>query len=262
MEPFRIFPAVMVLFAMMLASCKNSETVINTYESEVEHILEQSDSVGVTVSQGIEYLESFEGGRALCAKINGLIVRFCYGEEYYGLDLAQASKDYAGHLVEDYKKDAGETFSDEEASPWEFNWSYTLTGSFSDSYGDLQTYMVYSENYLGGAHGMQSLIPHVIDLRTGEEVAEEDIFQEGYEEPVSLLIREALQAEWGSPDDPGSTYCMMEEEGMAPNGYFGVSEEGMTWYYQPYVIASYSQGVIEAKVPWYKLKPYLDRSFL
>ena len=119
--------------------------------------------------------------------------------------------------------------------------------------------MVYSENYLGGAHGMQSLIPHVINLKTGEEVEEDMMFIDGYEEPVSELIKAALQKDWGSPDDPGSTYCMMEEDGMVPNGYFGVSEDGITWYFQPYVIASYAQGVVEAKVPWNELRPYLDR---
>ena len=107
---------------------------------------------------------------------------------------------------------------------------------------------------------MQSLIPHIFDLKTGDEVVEEDLFIEGYEEPVSELIRLALQKEWGSPDDPSSSYCMMEEEGMVPNGFMGVSEEGVTWYYQPYVIASYSQGVIEAKVSWYDLKPYLEKA--
>ena len=106
---------------------------------------------------------------------------------------------------------------------------------------------------------MQALIPHVINLKTGEEVEEDMMFIEGYEEPVSELIKAALQKDWGSPDDPGSTYCMMEEDGMVPNGYWGVSEEGITWYFQPYVIASYAQGVVEAKVPWHELRPYLDR---
>ena len=259
MRTSRLLAATAILVSVAIVSCKRGETVIRTYDSEVEHVLEQSDSAGVTVSQGVEYLETFEGGKTLCAKINNLIVRFCYGDEYDGVDLAQASKEYADRLVEDYKKDAGETYEADEDSPWIFNWAYTITGSFAESYGDLQTYMVYSENYLGGAHGMQALIPHVINLKTGEEVEEDMMFIEGYEEPVSELIKAALQKDWGSPDDPGSTYCMMEEDGMVPNGYWGVSEEGITWYFQPYVIASYAQGVVEAKVPWHELRPYLDR---
>ena len=262
MEARQILAAAALAALFGLVSCKRGETVIRTFESNVEHALEQSDSASVTVSQSIEYLESFEGGKTLCSKIGNLIVKFCYGDGYDGRDLSEASKDYADNLVADYRKDAGESFDEDEDSFWIYNWSFMISGSFTDSYGDLQTYAVYSENYLGGAHGMQSLVPHVINLKTGEEVVEAQLFVEGYEEPVSALIREALQKDWGSPDDPSSTYCMMEEEGMVPNGCFGVSEEGITWYFQPYVIASYAQGVIEASVSWYDLRPYLDRNFL
>ncbi len=261
MKTFHIIPAALLLISFTTVSCKRSETVISTYENQVEQKLEQSDSAGVTVIQSIEYLESIEGGKSLCSKVNNLVVKFCFGDSYDGYELRPASEDYAASLVDDYKKDAGMTFDEDSDAYWAYNWSYLMTGRFSDSYGDLQTYTVYCENYLGGAHGMQSMIPHVINLRTGEEVTEEEFFAEGYEEPVAGLIREALQKEWGSPDDPSSTYCMMEEDGMVPNGFYGVSEEGVTWYYQPYVIASYAQGVIEAKVPWYQLKPYISKEY-
>ena len=256
----QILSSAVFLPLLCAVSCQNGQTVIKTFESDIERNLEQSDSVGVTVSQSIEYLESCEGGKSVCAKINNLIVKFCFGEGYDDYELQAASEAYAESLVEDYRKDAGETFDEDSDSFWLYNWSYAIAGRFADSYGDLQTYTVYSENYLGGAHGMQSLIPHVINLKTGEEIEEEELFIEGYEEPVSGLIKQALQKDWGSPDDPSSTYCMMEEEGMVPNGFMGVSEEGVTWYFQPYVIASYSQGVIEAKVSWYDLKPYLAKT--
>ncbi len=259
---FRLILALAALSSLFTVSCKRGETVIRTFESDTEQALEQSDSASVTISQCIEYMDSFEGGKTICMKVNNLIVKFCYGDEYDGKEMAQASQDYTTKLVADYKKDAGESYDEESDLWWSYNWSYLVSGSFASSYGDLLTYMVYSENYLGGAHGMHSMIPHVINLKTGEEVTEEELFLEGYEEPVAGLIRKALQDEWGSPDDPSSTYCMMEEEGMVPNGYFGVSEEGVTWYYQPYVIASYAQGVIEASVPWHELKPYLNRSLL
>ena len=82
MRTSRLLAAASILVAISIVSCKRGETVIRTYDSEVEHVLEQSDSAGVTVSQGVEYLETFEGGKALCARINNLIVRFCYGDEW------------------------------------------------------------------------------------------------------------------------------------------------------------------------------------
>ena len=256
------FPAASILLLAIMVSCGRGETVITTFEQTYEQKLEQSDSAGVTVSHSIEYLESIEGGKSLCAKVNRLIAGFCFPDVLDATDIAQASEESAQLLVEDYRKDAVDSFDDEDESYWAYNWSYMVSGRFAESYGDFQTYSVYSENYLGGPHAMQSMIPHIINLKSGEEVLEEDIFVEGYEEPVAGLIRDALQREWGDADDPSSTYCMMEEEGMVPNGFIGVDEEGVTWYYQPYVIASYAQGVIEAKVPWSELKPYLSKSFL
>lgn len=42
-----------------------------------------------------------------------------------------------------------------------------------------------------------------------------------------------------------------------PNGNFAVSEEGVTWTYNPYEIAPYSMGIIDLTVTWADLKPYL-----
>ena len=108
----------------------------------------------------------------------------------------------------------------ETDSYWLYRWSYNVEGTFSDSFQDLQTYNVFSDVFLGGAHGMQSLIPHVINLKTGKEIEESDLFNEGYEEPVADLIKAALQKEWGSPEDSDSAYSAMEEEGMVPKPSF------------------------------------------
>ena len=42
-----------------------------------------------------------------------------------------------------------------------------------------------------------------------------------------------------------------------PNGNFGVSEEGVTWTFNPYEIAPYALGIIDLTVSWADLKPYL-----
>jgi hypothetical protein len=186
----------------------------------------------------------------------------CLGDEYDGLSFGEASESLMQKLVADYQKEAGDEYKAniETDSYWLYRWSYNVEGTFSDSFQDLQTYNVFSDVFLGGAHGMQSLIPHVINLKTGEEIEESDLFNEGYEEPVADLIKAALQKEWGSPEDSDSAYSAMEEEGMVPNGCFSVSEDGVTWFYQPYVIACYAQGIVEAFVSWDDLKPYVNTS--
>lgn len=261
MKRFLPSAAIAAMMAFGIVACNKSETEIDTFESSVEETLEETDSAFVTISHSVEYLRSFEGGSALCEKINNLIVRICFGEDCDGLSFGEASQAVIDKQVADYQKEAGEEYNAEENHPyWIFRWSYNIDGKFSDSFQDLQTYNVFSDVYLGGAHGMQSMIPHIINLKTGEEVQEEELFKEGYEEPVAKLIKASLQKAWGSPDDPGSAYSDMVEEGMVPNGNCSVSEDGITWFYQPYVIASYAQGIIEAFVSWEDLKEYVNPS--
>ena len=230
MKRFFRSAAVAAVVAFGVVACNKSETEIDIFESSTEEALELTDSASVTINHSIEYLRSFEGGKVLCEKINNLILRMCLGDEYDGLSFGEASESLMQKLVADYQKEAGDEYKAniETDSYWLYRWSYNVEGTFSDSFQDLQTYNVFSDVFLGGAHGMQSLIPHVINLKTGKEIEESDLFNEGYEE--------------------------------VPNGCFSVSEDGVTWFYQPYVIACYAQGIVEAFVSWDDLKPYVNTS--
>ena len=118
---------------------------------------------------------------------------------------------------------------------------------------------MYSEDYLGGAHGMHYLIPNIINLKTGEIVTENELFKPGYVAPVTELIKSKLALDRGVEDINES---VMFSEGLVPNGHCGVSGAGVTWYYQPYEIASYAEGIIEVTVFWIDLKPYLNPEFV
>ena len=91
---------------------------------------------------------------------------------------------------------------------------------------------------------------YLLDLKSGERVREEELFKEGYAEPVAALIREYAEKKYSSEGEEDFTYDLFTIEGLVPNGCCGVSEEGITWNYQPYEIASYAAGVISVTVPW------------
>ena len=93
----------------------------------------------------------------------------------------------------------------------------------------------------------------MFDLTTGEIVTEADLFAEGYEEAVADLLAASLEVYLADIDeDPEMMFSMPE-----PNDNFAVSEEGITWTYNPYEIAPYSMGIIDLTVSWADLKPYL-----
>ncbi len=260
------FWAVAGALALGAASCSDSETEVATYENNYEQTLTQDDSASVKVSHSIEYYKSFVGGRALRTKINDAIVRSCFGVEYSGATVEEASDAVSDTLIAGYQKDAGELYEgelsyarDNSADGYSFdpasfcNWYYITTGRFAEEYRNLLTYQVFSESYTGGAHGMYYLIPYIIDTKTGVVVTENDLFKPGYVGPVTDLIKKSL----GQKRQDGS-FDVMFEDGVLPNGKCGVSGEGVTWYFQPYEIASYAEGIIDVTVSWADLEEYLN----
>lgn len=261
-----------VVAAVSLAalSCSEKETETITYENNYEQALEKNDSCTVKISHKVEYYRSFEGGRQLRGKINDFIVEACFGKEYSGLTVEEASDALSDSLMADYQVYAGRYYDEDIAfakangnnsdyAPATLNWYNITSGSFAGVFGKLQTYLVYSEYYQGGAHGMHYWLPYVIDLRTGGIVTESELFLSGYEAPVAELIKRSLNGEWGNDCVADDLFDVNE---VVPNGKCGVSGDGVTWYYQLYEIAPYSQGIIETTVPLEELKPYLNPEYV
>lgn len=261
--------AAVAMLAASLCSCSDKETEVTTYENTYEQTLVQDDSASVKISHSIDYYKTYEGGKALRKKINHAIVKACFGDEYAGLSIEEASDVVSDTLIANYQKDAGQSYdeflayskdndNDYSWTPATFcNWYYSTTGRFGDGFMDFQTYQVLSESYTGGAHGMYYSIPYIIDMKTGEIVTENDLFKPGYVAPVTELIKTRLQYEQGN-----DTFKTMFQEGIVPNGKCGVSGEGVTWFFQPYEIASYAEGIIKVTIQWEDLKPYLNPEYI
>jgi hypothetical protein len=134
-------------------------------------------------------------------------------------------------------------------------WEDHVNGYFSGRYKQYESYMVEVYSDRGGVHGISTMTPVVLDRKTGDIVPEEAFFADGYRDPVAALIQkhlpEALEGDeeaLAAVSDPGL---------VVPNGLYEVTKDGVTWYYQPYVIAPFSVGVISISIPWNELKPYV-----
>lgn len=136
-----------------------------------------------------------------------------------------------------------------------FSWEDRINGYFSGSYEQFESYMVEYFNFRGGVHGTNTMTPVVFDRKTGEIVPEEAFFADGYLAPVAALIQAHLPEALDNDEEALST--IFEPERVGPNGLYEVTKDGCTWYWQPYVIAPHSLGVISVFVPWKELKPYV-----
>ena len=122
----------------------------------------------------------------------------------------------------------------------------------------LWSYAMDVYEYTGGAHGNRYLLIQNYDLETGDMVNEQDLFIDDYYEPLKSLLLEALIAQ----TDEAETRKDLRRLGysvadVVPNENFYVTDEGITYVYNPYEIAPYAMGCIEIFLPWETVRPLI-----
>ena len=243
MKNFLPFAAVLLL----AAGCNLRTT---TYSDEQATPLGegQTDSLFQTVS--IEY--PVRGAQEeVLAKIEAGILSTAFDMEELPGTVEETATRYVDNLKDEYFNE----YEGQEGTAGARSWEDHVNGYFSGRYKQFLSYMVEIYSDRGGVHGFSTMTPVVFDKKTGDIVPEEAFFADGYREPVAALIRahlpEALEG------DEEALAAISDPDLVGPNGVYEVTKDGVTWYYQPYVIAPFSLGVISISVPWHELKPYI-----
>lgn len=110
--------------------------------------------------------------------------------------------------------------------------------------------------YTGGAHGMPWKHFFMFNIKTGEELRMTDLIETPLEELqkiVSEKFREKAEKynfAFESPEDLAYTVA----ETVSYNSDFYLTDDGMVFYYPPYMIAPFSEGFPEVVVPYDELK--------
>ena len=105
---------------------------------------------------------------------------------------------------------------------------------------NILSYTVSFENYTGGAHGSHAYNNHVINLKTGNAITEEDIFIENFQDSLAQILIDhiAKQNKVENPKDLENIGFFSVEE-IFPNGNFLVDGDGITYTFNEYEIAAY-----------------------
>ena len=243
-----LLPALAAL--CLLAAC-HKEIQVATAEVEDSIRVEGLDA-GVAVSCSMQYLT---GGvpQEVMDRINASIVEnhILFDEANGSTDVPAAVRTWVDEMLSSSSLDAEEITED---NAWAYNWSFDRSGAFTSGCKSrkLQTYTGTYNDYTGGAHGEFGIGCDVFDLTTGEILTEADLFIDDFYSPLCDMLEDSVAANV-SEEDQEMLFGMPE-----PNGNFSVSEEGITWVYNPYEIAAYASGVIELPVSWATLKPFLQ----
>ncbi len=112
----------------------------------------------------------------------------------------------------------------------------------------LLVYSISRSSYTGGAHGMYTLSWHNYSIAGGYELALSDLFTPEQQESLLRLIKHKLYEQFEATGDEDLAAQGLFPEYIAATENFEVTEDGITFYYNPYDIAAYALGRIEVHV--------------
>lgn len=122
----------------------------------------------------------------------------------------------------------------ESATPWFINYVVELK-SESDS---MVTIISDLEEYTGGAHGNKAIFYHNLRRASGEKLALNDLYNTEEQALIGKMLSAAID----------STRVLFSPH-FYPNNNFILSQDSITFLFNPYEIAPYSEGVIELTLP-------------
>ena len=235
---------IFMIFAALVAVGCHASLSTDTYMDEIAMPAGEGSADSLLMSISLEYITS----GPLKESVNNAIVTrsFDLTEDWDG-SLEEAATLYREDLIDEYLTDNGGF----RTSTWEDR----IEGVFSGRYKNWINYILTYYSYKGSAYGIQTVSPIVFDAVSGKVVSEEDLFADGYTEPVAALLREAVKASMEKEDEELLELVTMEL--VVPNGNFSVGPGGVEWVFQPYDVGPYALGIVSASLDWKQLKPYL-----
>ena len=120
---------------------------------------------------------------------------------------------------------------------------------------------VTQDSYLGGAHANSRRSYLNINPQTGVTLQLEDIIRDGASPKLAQAAERAFRQARGIPREKslGAAGFNFPADQFALNRTWGVTRQGLIFFYNEYEIAAYSEGPTEVKIPWSELQEVIKR---
>ena len=156
------------------------------------HLLENPENPNCNLQINFTYPAKYDN-KDILKKIQQQFVYSYFGDGYENLSPEEATAKYTEDYLNNYK-DLEDEYKAEVAKADEtpvgawFSYFEMSSDDIAYNKNDILSYTVNFENYTGGAHGAHSFTNHVIDMKTGNLIKEDDIFIEGFQEDLAQIL--------------------------------------------------------------------------
>ena len=263
---------VLFLISVFVSGCNigTKKTTDNdvTFDSisvdKTYHILENPETPNCNLQINFTYPAKYDN-KDILKKIQQQFVYSYFGDGYENLSPEEATAKYTEDYLNNYK-DLEDEYKAEVAKADEtpvgawFSYFEMSSDDIAYNKNDILSYTVNFENYTGGAHGAHSFTNHVIDMKTGNLIKEDDIFIEGFQEDLAqiLIDRIAKQNTVENPKELENIGFFSIDE-IFPNGNFLIDDNGITYTFNEYEIAAYVVGATNVHLPYEEIQYLLKK---
>ena len=263
---------VLFLISVFVSGCNigTKKTTDNdvTFDSisvdKTYHLLENPENPNCNLQINFTYPAKYDN-KDILKKIQQQFVYSYFGDGYENLSPEEATAKYTEDYLNNYK-DLEDEYKAEVAKADEtpvgawFSYFEMSSDDIAYNKNDNLSYTVNFENYTGGAHGAHSFTNHVIDMKTGNLIKEDDIFIEGFQEDLAqiLIDRIAKQNTVENPKELENIGFFSIDE-IFPNGNFLIDDNGITYTFNEYEIAAYVVGATNVHLPYEEIQYLLKK---
>lgn len=195
-----------------------------------------------SASSEINYMSVSGGNAALKTMLDTFIFNRLFYDEMYGDSLGKSFVP----LFPQYDTIADRYVRMNASNEWSMDWNAGSELVWNGS--GVLCIDNYNWEHSGGAHGVGFSGYNCFNLETGKLITEDDIFLDGYEEPLRLKAIEHLDAEG----------LFIERDSLQLNGNFFITPEGIGYFYNSYEISCYACGTPGTFIPWKELDKWID----
>lgn len=216
--------------------------------------------------------------RADVDSLQKMFVRNVFGAPYDSLAPSAAMQRYVQNYVDNYNQDA-ETYqetaadlaqlnemipeidlSDSEHATQDIFYSYYETISDSIVYNNygIVSFQVKQSNNKGGATSYNSYRNYVINLATGGQLSENDIFNAGYDAALqSLIINSLLEQNQVKTVEDLEDMGFFGVQEIVPNKNFLIHKNGITYTFNKGEYSAYQLDAPEVFIPYNSIRSLL-----
>lgn len=246
--------------AMLLQACHPEKVRTERFQMDRTYQLTEDSTKGrLTADISVDLPIAFSNEDVL-QMVRYDIITQTFGEKYADCSNEELLPRFIEDMYQDYMAENQPYLSqtDIDEIGFSFNNEYMLETTVRLNDGHIFAQITDRYAYTGGAHGLREFICANYDMTDGHRITEKDLFNDGYEKPLTELLLSTIETNLAK-DSTGHSLSDYWTDNIAPNGNFCITATGLQYVFNPYEIAPYYLGHTTVELPFGKLKAWMKK---